>query len=118
MKLTGKEIAAFLLHVILSHFSTVTADTGNHFIRTVTNVAREDIVTSVMVNSEVACVLSCQLSAACQIPASKTKDIHNNKVQDDLECLHLDQSKPLRGEKNISVTIFAVHSLTGILILM
>ena len=114
MKVSGKQIAAFLLHVILSHFSTVTADSGNHFIRTITNVAREDIVTSVMVNSEVACVLSCLLSAACQIPASKTKDIHNNKVQDDLECLHLDQSKTSKEEKKISVTIFTVHSLTGI----
>ena len=111
MQLSGKETALFFLRIIPFVLSTVTAETGNYFIRRVTNITSTDIITSVMAKSKISCVLSCQLSASCQIPAFKYEDVNSMNVQGDFECLHIDQTKSSQGEKNISVMVLAVHSL-------
>ena len=112
MEFTGIERAALFFGMISLIFSSVkTTDAGNYYTRTMTTIAREDIVNNVILKSEIACVLSCQQSASCQIPASKYEDINDGGVQGEFECLHIDQTKSSQGEKNIPVMILAVHSL-------
>ena len=103
------ERAALLFGMIFHVFSSVkTADAGNYYSHTITTIAKEDIVRSMIVKSEIFCVLSCQISKTCVIPAIKTKNFVNGRLRDGRQCLHLEQLR----KGNISVVIY--HNLLGV----
>ena len=109
MEFTGIKRAVLRFGMISLIFSSVkSTDAGNYYTRTMTTIATEDIVSSMMVKSEISCVLSCQISKTCVIPAIQTKNFVNGRLRDGRQCLHLEKLR----KGNISVVIY--NNLLGV----